>query len=271
LTLRLLAQFSNGTLNATTEDRAFKVGDREVKLSEVLGIRLGAAPRVVFHDSKRVEAAVSGLDAVPVRLGEQTVSVNLAKAAAVRFTPAAETEQVGYTLLVRQGDKEVFRQRGSLVVHGPIKNAGFEAELEGWSTWFLGPRPRFEFDADVVREGWQALRVCASEASDAGCSQEVMLKPGRWYRFSSWVRTRGLDPHGASVYGTFLIQPPGGNGIIARGTNHQGDTEWTEVPITFQAPAGGLIRIAVCFVGYGRATGTAWFDDLKLVEVPRAP
>jgi hypothetical protein len=43
------------------------------------------------------------------------------------------------------------------------------------------------------------------------------------------------------------------------GTSHGGDTEWTEVPINFQAPAGGLVHVVAFFVGFGQGTGTAWF------------
>ena len=35
----------------------------------------------------------------------------------------------------------------------------------------------------------------------------------------------------------------------------------------FESPADGRVRIAVFFVGFGKGTGTAWFDDLKLEEV----
>jgi membrane associated rhomboid family serine protease len=170
----------------------------------------------------------------------------------------------------RTGQRPVGKEAGEPDL-GLIKNRGFEAGLEGWTTAILGPRPRFEFDTDVVREGRQALRVSAPIPTDAGCYQEVMLKPGQWYRFSGWVRTRGLDPHGAPVHGTFHIHARAVNDIIARGTNHGGDTEWTEVAITFQARGDGLTRICVFFVGFGRGTGTAWFDDLKLVEVSQPP
>jgi hypothetical protein len=122
----------------------------------------------------------------------------------------------------------------------------------------------------VAREGLQALRVTAADPSDTAFVQDVMLNPGKWYRFSGWVRTRGLDPRGSPTYGTLQIQQQGG-GIIASGTNHGGDTEWTEVAITFQAPTGGLTKICVFFIGYGRGTGTAWFDDLTLVEVSQPP
>ena len=98
-----------------------------------------------------------------------------------------------------------------------------------------------------------------------------MLEPGQSYRLAGWVRTRGLQPHGSPVYGTFPVQLSKGQGTIASGTNHGGDTEWTEVTITFQAPASGRTRIVAFFVGFGKGTGTAWFDDLKLVELNDSP
>jgi hypothetical protein len=70
----------------------------------------------VLHDGKSIEGTVSGLDAVPFRLGEQTLSVDLSTATDVKFTPVAQTAGVEYTLLVRQADKEVFRQSQNLLV-----------------------------------------------------------------------------------------------------------------------------------------------------------
>jgi rhomboid protease GluP len=150
---------------------------------------------------------------------------------------------------------------------GLIKNRGFEDGLEGWSRNNDDPHIRIEFDTDIVREGRQALRVTAPHPADIGLYQEVLLKPGRWYRFSGWVRTRGLDPHGSSVYGTFHIHARAINDFIAKGPNHGSDTEWTKVSLTFQARGDGLTRICLFVVGFGRGTGTAWFDDLKVVEV----
>jgi hypothetical protein len=118
------------------------------------------------------------------------------------------------------------------------------------------------------------MQTSKSERRSIAASEhdnDLMLRPGQWYRLSGWVRTRGLDAHGSPVYGTFQVQQPGGAVIIARGTNSGGDTEWTEVPITFQALAGGLTRICVFFVGFGNGTGTAWFDDLKLEEMSQRP
>ncbi len=94
-----------------------------------------------------------------------------------------------------------------------------------------------------------------------------MLKPGQWYQYSGWVRTCGLSAPGARCWGTLSICRGGGNDLIAVAPSHEGDTEWTQEFIRFGAPDGGLTRIYVHIAGWGRATGTVWFDDLKLVEV----
>jgi hypothetical protein len=158
---------------------------------------------------------------------------------------------------------------------GLIKNGGFEAGLEGWKPPYIsGPPPKFEFDREVVREGWQSLRVTAPGAAEVNCTQMVVLKPGQWYRFSGWVRTRGLKAHGDSTsWGTILITHPGDWRPLAKGDNHQGDTEWTPISLRFQAPDDGKVDIfltpAYCdhrptrFFG---GSGTIWFDGLKLVE-----
>jgi alpha-N-arabinofuranosidase len=154
-----------------------------------------------------------------------------------------------------------------------LLNPGFESKLAGWSLHVYGARPTLGWDGRVVREGKQSLRISASEPSDTALGQEVRLRPGRCYRLSGWVRTRGLDPRGAPVCGTFQVQRPGGAGILASGANHSGDTDWTRVEVCFEAPADGRARIAVFFVGFGKGTGTAWFDGLALeaLDGARAP
>ena len=51
---------------------------------------------------------------------------------------------------------------------------------------------------------------------------------------------------------------------MSSSASHPGDNEWTEVVLAFQAPDDGRIRIAPFLVGFGKGTGTVWFDDLKL-------
>ena len=145
-----------------------------------------------------------------------------------------------------------------------LANAGFESLQvhENWSLHVYGAQPEVSLDQTTRHEGKQSLRVAATELSDTAFGQELQLTPGRWYRLTGWIRTENLDPHGAPVFGTFQIQQPGGRGIVATGQNHGGTSDWTCETIYFTPPGDGLTRIAVFFVGYGKGTGTAWFDDL---------
>src|SRR5262249_545141 len=112
--LRLVAQFENGTLDLTTTERSFTIGGREVARGDVRKIRPGSPSRVVLHSGETITGALVGLEAVTTKLGEKTMSVDLTSASELSF-PRGETDQIRYTLVVRQGEREVFRQSDSLV------------------------------------------------------------------------------------------------------------------------------------------------------------
>ncbi len=173
------------------------------------------------------------------------------------------------TSLLSQG------QQAGAETGAALRNPGFESSsvVEGWDVVTYGARAKVEADRSIVREGRQSLRVSASELSDTALGQEVAVRPGGWYRLNGWVRTRGLDPLDAPVCGTFQVQGAHGRGTLASGPSHSGDTDWTKVELVFRAPGDGRIRIAPFLVGYGKGTGTAWFDDLKLeaFEPSRTP
>lgn len=148
-----------------------------------------------------------------------------------------------------------------------LPNGDFESKLEPWTTHIYGAPATTVFDSEVKYRGNRSLRVSASGPSDAALGQEVQLRPRQWYRFRGFVRTEKLEPQDAAVYGTFQIQYPGGNGVIASGKNHRGNNDWTEVVIVFQSPRDGKTRIAPFLAGYGKGTGAAWFDALTLEEI----
>lgn len=150
-----------------------------------------------------------------------------------------------------------------------LMNPGFEAERaqEGWEVTVYGAPSRLMRDTQVFHEGRSSLRISADAPSDTALGQEIHLKPGHCYRLRGWIKTQGLDPQGAPVYGTLQVQQPGGRGILASGGNHGGDTDWTEVSVPFLTPADGRVRLCLFFVGFGKGTGTAWFDGLRLEEV----
>jgi alpha-N-arabinofuranosidase len=157
---------------------------------------------------------------------------------------------------------------------GPV-NLGFEASppASGWELNVYGAQPRIERDTQTVHEGRSAIRISSESPSDTALGQEVRLTPGRAYALRGWVRTRGLDARGAPVYGAIQVQLPGGRGVLASGSNHGGDTDWTSTSATFVAPSDGRVRLCVFFVGFGKGVGSAWFDglELKLLDLSKLP
>jgi len=150
--------------------------------------------------------------------------------------------------------------------NGIIANPGFEDGTNGWSRVTYGAEPTITFDREFKHGGTQSLRISSSDPTDTAIAQDVPVEPGRLYRFSAWVRTAGLDPKDAPVFGTIVAQAPGA-GNIAAGANHQGDTDWTIESTYFVAPAGGKVHLALFMFGWGKGTGTVWFDDVHLQEL----
>ena len=98
----------------------------------------------------------------------------------------------------------------------PLANPGFEATepAAGWTRHIYGAEPSIDLSPEA-HEGRQSLQISSHEPTDSALGQEVTLPPGGWYRFTGWVKTRGLETVGAPVYGTFQIQTPGGRSTIA--------------------------------------------------------
>jgi alpha-N-arabinofuranosidase len=150
-----------------------------------------------------------------------------------------------------------------------LQNPSFESSqrLDGWQVVTYGAPAEVTLDAHHVQEGRQSLRVTATKPSDTALGQEITLRPGCWYRFTGWVKTRELKPQDASVSGTFQIQRSGDSSVLAGGLSHTGDTEWHREELIFQAPRDGRVRVAPFLAGYGKGLGTAWFDNLRLDEI----
>ncbi|MEN6400808.1 MAG: hypothetical protein ABFD94_02585 [Armatimonadia bacterium] len=153
----------------------------------------------------------------------------------------------------------------------PVPNGGFEEGLKIWSD-----NPRATVDKEIKHDGAQSARVTIpvdqTDRTGIYLTQQVPIIEGLSYQLEGWVKTQGVKAAvlgGMSATGADLIiefADKQGNwmasGDYAGGTF--GDKDWRRVVgKSVQAPIGA--GYAVIFLSM-RATGTAWFDDIKLTE-----
>lgn len=128
--LRLTATFADGSLTGAVTDQAFKVGDKEIKLSDVSRLQFKPKPQAVLHDGKTVEGVIAGLDKVTVQLGEEALALNLSRAVAAGLEAPPTVTSVACTVVVTQDGKEVARLSDTISVQGVARVDGKPAVLE---------------------------------------------------------------------------------------------------------------------------------------------
>ncbi|MBM4142839.1 MAG: hypothetical protein FJ225_04485 [Lentisphaerae bacterium] len=175
---------------------------------------------------------------------------------------AKELEDAARTMLPLPADRGAapmgFRQHVVNDFETPIP-AG---TLYNGSMW--GHAARLE--TGLGRSGSRSLRVDGGqEAQPVHGGTAVYLETGKRYRLSAWVRTRGVTG-GAYLRANQVFWSWEDVRASLRSKGLTGDNDWTRLEIEF-TPIAGDPFAAPGLVVEGR--GTAWFDDVELVEVPR--
>ncbi len=157
-----------------------------------------------------------------------------------------------------------------------IDNAGFErldpnGAVSRWGvdTKTLERGVSVSGTTDLFHGGVGSLVVTHEEpASTAVFSEPVQLQVGHLYRLSGWIRTAAVYSDPTAKYPTAM--PACLTMTTFPFTNHSptigADTDWTRVERLFIATSSED-RVGL-HLGYnGTASGTAWFDDIRLEEV----
>lgn len=119
-------------------------------------------------------------------------------------------------------------------------------------------------DTESYRGG-RSVKVTVDQLGDARWIQVVPVQPNTLYFLSGWIKTEGVD-RGPEIV-------PGGANISIYGTYEHsigtfGTRDWRYITTIFDSGSRTQVMIAAR-VGYwyGRTTGTAWFDDLRLTPI----
>jgi hypothetical protein len=155
------------------------------------------------------------------------------------------------------------RRRGNLLLDGSFR----QAPGKPWLLWsWRGNRDVFAVVAGASRSGKTAAVLRSVVDDHALLSQKVAVKPHTLYLLSGWIKTRDVT----------VVDRRGRMGASLCGGSEAsrslvGTHGWTYVTVVFDSGARKEIELG-CRLGYSMstATGTAWFDDLVLVEIPMA-
>jgi len=152
-----------------------------------------------------------------------------------------------------------------------IVNPSFEdmdgAAPKGWFQATHQGRGVFEIDAAVAHSGGRSAKISSAEGGDLSWSTVAPVKPFSKYRLSGWIRTQDVKPLGRARGALFNI-----HGLDPLQTKPiVGTQDWTRVELLFDTEANDALQINGLFGGWGRATGAAWFDDVRLELLSSKP
>lgn len=121
------------------------------------------------------------------------------------------------------------------------------------------------WDDQEAFEGLRSLKLTAATLNDIRWFQRVQVKPHTNYLLTGWIKT-------AAVSHSPEFIDAGANlclfGTYTRSEGVFGTRDWTPVRLIFNSGSDSAVNIGLR-LGYwsGTATGTAWFDSLRLTEI----
>ena len=176
--------------------------------------------------------------------------------AALAATGAAELNVIGY------------KPSANMLPNASFEKMGDNKLPSDWATrTYSARRPDLEHAVETrkeyVRTGKHSLRISAETRHDSSLFARVSLKGGRNYILSGWVRTENLQGTGnGALLGVHELQ----HAAKTKGVRQTAD-QWTEVKVEFKSEQDREVTVNCLFGGWGQSTGTAWWDDVSLVEI----
>jgi putative membrane-bound dehydrogenase-like protein len=145
-----------------------------------------------------------------------------------------------------------------------LANASFENERDGrpldWRPATHGGRGELTL-SEGGRSGGRSARIASTQGADVSWSQAVSVEPDTNYRLSAWIKTENVTGAQGALLNVHELQGT----VTVRTPAVTGTKDWTRVETTFNTGDHTRLTINCLFGGWGRSTGTAWFDDVELV------
>ncbi|HEX3132510.1 MAG TPA: carbohydrate binding domain-containing protein [Planctomycetota bacterium] len=144
-----------------------------------------------------------------------------------------------------------------------VKNPSFEQLADGkpvdWQPQNYNGEPVFSVTANGHR-GKNAVCISSSTGADSKWFQYFTVKPNTTYLMKGWAKCENITGPGRGVQ--FNMEP---NDF--RSDEIKGTSDWKMLQFTFESRDKTEVYINCLFSGWGQSTGTAWFDDIEVIEV----
>ena len=112
-----------------------------------------------------------------------------------------------------------------------------------------------------IKTGKASLKIQSESGHDTSLFTTVKLNSGSTYAMSAWIKTQGVKGGHGALLNIHELQHNGKSSAV------KGDNDWKKVELVFESNQSGLFTLNCLFGGWGKAKGTAWFDDISLNEV----
>lgn len=193
----------------------------------------------------------------------------------LKASPSIEIEVRPLSATERRARELIYGQVSITLREIPVKAGDFEGPdaLEAWSH---GPNAMLDTDRPASGTQCARLEVTSPAEPNVYLTQQIPVTPGRHYKVSCKIRCTGVKAAEGmrmpSVGAVLIHEWADAEGKWMQAGDYStglwGDVpEWQEVEC-HELVAPEKAGYAVIFLGL-RATGTAWFDDVKLVELTR--
>ena len=112
-----------------------------------------------------------------------------------------------------------------------------------------------------IKTGKASLKIQSESGHDTSLFTPVKLNSGSTYAMSAWIKTQGVKGGHGALLNIHELQHNGKSSAV------KGDNDWKKVELVFESNQSGSFTLNCLFGGWGKAKGTAWFDDISLNEV----
>lgn len=112
-----------------------------------------------------------------------------------------------------------------------------------------------------IKTGKASLKIQSESGHDTSLFTTVKLNSGSTYAMSAWIKTQGVKGGHGALLNIHELQHNGKSSAVT------GDNDWKKVEFVFESNQSGSFTLNCLFGGWGKAKGTAWFDDISLNEV----